>query len=198
MKKAIIIFVRNPQLGKVKTRLAATLGDEKALNIYKELLNHTKEITSQTTADKHVFYFDKIEKKDLWNAPGFFKCLQCNDELGGKMKNAFKELFDKGYEKVAIIGSDCLELTTAIIEEAFVLLKNTDAVIGPAKDGGYYLLAMKKLIRPIFENKQWSTDSVFRETINDLTENNFSFGCLPLLTDVDTEQDWNFSKKTVS
>ena len=198
MKEAIIIFVRNPQLGKVKTRLANTLGDEKALNIYKELLHHTKEITAQITADKYVFYFDKIEENDLWNVPGFFKCLQCNDELGGKMKNAFKELFDKGYEKVAIIGSDCLELTTAIIEEAFVLLKNTDAVIGPAKDGGYYLLAMKKLIRPIFENKQWSTDSVFRETINDLTENNFSFGCLPLLTDVDTEQDWNFSKKTVS
>lgn len=198
MKKAIIIFVRNPQLGKVKTRLATTLGDEKALNIYKELLNHTKEITSQTTADKHVFYFDKIEEKDLWNAPGFFKCLQCNDELGGKMKNAFKELFNMGYEKVAIIGSDCFELTTAIIEEAFALLKNKDVVIGPAKDGGYYLLGMKKLIEPVFENKQWSTESVFNETINDLTENSFSFASLPALTDVDTEEDWNYTKRILS
>lgn len=195
MKEAIIIFVRNLQLGKVKTRLANTLGDEKALAIYKELLYHTKEITAQITADKYVFYFDKIEENDLWNAPGFFKCRQCNDELGGKMKNAFKELFDKGYEKVAIIGSDCFELTTAIIGEAFALLKNNDTVIGPAKDGGYYLLGMKKLIEPVFENKQWSTDSVFSETINDLTKNNFSFASLPVLTDVDTEEDWNHTKK---
>lgn len=74
MKEAIIIFVRNLQLGKVKTRLATTLGDEKALTIYKELLHHTKEITAQIKADKYVFYFDKIEENDLWNAPGFFKC----------------------------------------------------------------------------------------------------------------------------
>ena len=114
------------------------------------------------------------------------------------MKNAFKELFDMGYEKVAIIGSDCFELTAAIIREAFALLKNKDAVIGPAKDGGYYLLGMKKMIEPVFENKQWSTDSVFRETINDLTENNFSFACLPVLTDVDTEEDWNYTKKILS
>ena len=198
MKEAIIIFVRNPQLGKIKTRLAATLGEEKALAIYKELLHHTKEITAQITADKYVFYFDKIEENDLWNAPGFFKSLQCNDELGDKMKNAFRKLFNEGYEKVAIIGSDCFELTTTIIGEAFALLKNNDAVIGPAKDGGYYLLGMKKMIEPVFENKQWSTDSVFRETINDLTENNFSFSCLPLLTDVDTEEDWNYTKKILS
>ena len=195
MKEAIIIFVRNPQLGKVKTRLAATLGDEKALNIYKELLQHTKEITAQTTADKYVFYFDKIEGNDLWNDEVFFKRLQSNDELGKKMENAFSELFDKGYEKVLIIGSDCLQLTTLIIEEAFILLNNNDAVIGPAKDGGYYLLGMKKLIGLIFKNKLWSTDTVFDETINDLKADNFSFACLPVLTDIDTEEDWNFSKK---
>lgn len=103
-----------------------------------------------------------------------------------------------GYEKVAIIGSDCFELTKAIIEEAFALLKNKDVVIGPAKDGGYYLLGMKKLIEPVFENKQWSTESVFNETINDLTENSFSFASLPVLTDVDTEEDWNYTKRILS
>lgn len=195
MKAAIIIFVRNPQLGKVKTRLAATLGDEKALAIYKELVQHTKEITAQTTADKYVYYVEEIIENDLWNTPGFVKKLQSNDDLGSKMKNAFKELFAIGYEKVIIIGSDCFELTTTIIEAALILLKNNDAVIGPAKDGGYYLLGMKKLIEPIFENKQWSTNTVFKETISDLKENNFSFACLPVLTDIDTEEDWYNSKK---
>lgn len=195
MKQAVIIFVRNPQMGKVKTRLAATVGDDKALAIYKELLQHTKEITAPITADKYVFYFNEISANDLWNVAGFFKRLQSNDELGKKMENAFSELFDKGYEKALIIGSDCLQLTTLIIEEAFILLNNNDAVIGPAKDGGYYLLGMKKLIGLIFKNKQWSTDTVFDETINDLKAGNFSFVCLPMLTDVDTEEDWNFSKK---
>lgn len=195
MNQAVIIFVRNPQLGKVKTRLAATLGEEKALAIYKELLLHTKEITNQITADKYVFYFDKIEGNDLWNDEVFFKRLQSNDELGRKMENAFSELFDTGYDEVLIIGSDCLQLTTLIIEEAFILLNDNDVVIGPAKDGGYYLLGMKKLIGLVFKNKQWSTDTVFHKTINDLKADNFSFACLPVLTDVDTEEDWNFSKK---
>ena len=195
MKQAVIIFVRNPQMGKVKTRLAATLGGEKALAIYKELLQHTKEITAPITADKYVFYFNEIAANDLWNDAGFFKRLQSNDELGRKMENAFGELFDKGYKKILIIGSDCLQLTTLIIEEAFILLNNNDAVIGPAKDGGYYLLGMKKLIGLVFENKQWSTDTVFDETIHDLKADNFSFACLPVLTDVDTEEVWNLSKK---
>jgi uncharacterized protein len=193
MKSAIIIFVRNPQPGKVKTRLAATLGDEKALQVYKELLLHTKQITTPVAADKYVYYFEEIATTDLWDASGFFKKLQCDDDLGGKMKHAFKELFAAGYEDVIIIGSDCFELTTAIIGEAFTLLKKNDAVIGPAKDGGYYLLGMKKLIEPVFENKQWSTDTVFGQTINDFTENNFSFVCLPVLTDIDTEADLNCS-----
>lgn len=195
MKQALIIFVRKPEFGKVKTRLAATAGNEKALSIYKELLQHTFEITSAIDADKFVFYFDKIEKTDLWNAKNFFKRVQPNDDLGGKMKAAFNELFKEGYEKLIIIGSDCFELTTEIIEDAFESLNQNDLVIGPANDGGYYLLGMKKMHGFIFENKQWSTETVYNETMLQLKKNNFSFFVLPTLTDVDTEEDWLVSKK---
>lgn len=190
MKNALIIFVRKPEKGKVKTRLAATVGVEKALEIYIELLTHTRAISSGVDAAKVVFYAHEIELDDLWNGQGFTKKLQGNYDLGGKMKEAFSTLFEMGFEKVLIIGSDCLELSTAIIEEAFEVLEKKEVVIGPAKDGGYYLLGLKKLLPGLFENKQWSTEHVFQQTIDDLQNENIDYHVLISLTDVDTEESW--------
>ena len=110
------------------------------------------------------------------------------------MKDAFAVLFKQGYEYVVIIGSDCFELSTVIIDEAFNVLKQKEVVIGPADDGGYYLLGMKTLLPFIFENKHWSTEHVFQQTISDLQKENISFGKLITLTDVDTEEDWMKTK----
>ena len=192
--KALIIFVRKPELGKVKTRLAATLGNEKALTVYVELIEHTRAISGPANADKFIFYADTIGENDIWGEPGFTKKLQVNDDLGGKMKDAFTVLFKQGYEHVVIIGSDCFELSTIIIDEAFKLLEQKEVVIGPAKDGGYYLLGMKTLLPFIFENKHWSTEHVFQQTISDLQKENISFAELVTLTDVDTEEDWMKTK----
>ena len=192
--KALIIFVRKPELGKVKTRLAATLGNEKALAVYVELIQHTRAIAVPANADKFIFYADSIEENDIWDEPGFTKKLQANDDLGGKMKDAFALLFKQGYEHVVIIGSDCFELSTVIIDEAFNMLKQKEVVIGPADDGGYYLLGMKTLLPFIFENKHWSTEHVFQQTISDLQKENTSFAELITLTDVDTEEDWMKTK----
>jgi uncharacterized protein len=194
MKNALIIFVRKPEAGKVKTRLAATLGDEKALDIYRQLLQHTFNVASETVADKFVFYAGEIESHDLWNAEGFYKRLQSDQDLGHKMKTAFEEIFREDYKKVVIIGSDCFELTADMIAEAFVALDKTDMVIGPANDGGYYLLGMKELRASLFENKQWSTESVFGDTVGDFKNYGLSFTTLALLTDVDTEEDWLATK----
>ena len=144
MKDAVIIFVRNPELGKVKTRLAATVGDEEALNIYSLLLNHTMQEAGKVAANKFVFYHQQITTDDIWNGNGFYKKLQTGESLGDKMKAAFDEIFKLGYNKIMIIGSDCLQLKSAIINAGFCLLDEEDTVIGPAKDGGYYLLGMKK------------------------------------------------------
>lgn len=195
MKNALIVFVRKPELGKVKTRLAATVGNDVALDIYKELLQHTFNIVKSTPVTKFIYYVNKIEKDDLWNAEGFVKRLQSDNDLGSKMKDAFSEVLNEGYKKAVIIGSDCMDLTTAIIVQAFDLLETKDTVIGPAKDGGYYLLGMKNLFSFIFKDKNWSTSSVYNDTVIDMEANGISFGVLPLLNDVDTEDDWLSSKK---
>lgn len=194
MKEAIIIFVRNPHLGKVKTRLAATIGDEEALDIYKQLLLHTMQEAGKSDADKFVFYHEQIESDDIWKQNGFKKKLQTGESLGDKMKAAFDEVFSLGYNRVIIIGSDCPQLSSKIINNGFRLLDEHDVVIGPASDGGYYLLGMKKNHGFLFDNKAWSTGSVFDESIKDMQQYHLSTGLLPVLTDVDTEADWIESK----
>jgi len=196
LKNAIIIFVRNPEAGKVKTRLAATVGNEQALLIYKSLLQHTFDISKCLDCIKFIYYADEIKSVDLWNNPGFEKKLQIEGDLGSKMKQAFKEVFADGYQKVLIIGSDCLQLTTAIIQYAFLLLDKCDVVLGPASDGGYYLAGMKKNHPRMFENKSWSTSTVYSSTLADLAEDNISVASLSVLTDVDTEEDWLASKNS--
>ena len=194
MNKAIIIFVRNPELGKVKTRLAATVGNDKALAIYNELLQHTFSTVKNIKADKFVFYHEVITDNDIWSEMGFIKKIQQNVQLGEKMKAAFQEVFSADYKNVLIIGSDCLQLNSKIIEDAFTMLEEKDTVIGPAKDGGYYLLGMNIMQNFIFENKKWSTASVFSDTLHDIEQHQLSVGLLPELLDVDTEEDWLQSK----
>ena len=135
-KKALIIFTRNPELGKCKTRLAATIGDESALEIYKYLLQHTAKLSEKVKADKYLFYSESIKREDIWDATIFNKKLQQGNDLGERMENAFTELFELGYEKVIIIGSDLLDLSSDDVNEAFDFLNENDTVIGPAKDGG--------------------------------------------------------------
>ncbi len=185
----LIIFYRNPDAGKVKTRLAATLGIDKALDIYRKLARHTRDVAKQTAFDKVVYYSDFIDRKDMWPNETFGKAAQLGDDLGERMKNAFTESFEKGYASVCIVGTDCFELTEQVINEAFAALRSADAVIGPARDGGYYLLGMNRLLPAVFENKHWSTESVFRETIRDLESLDLACTTLSELGDVDTEED---------
>ena len=187
MKSAIIIFVRNPVLGKVKTRIAAEIGDENALALYKYLLQHTKDITEGLPVTRFVFYADEIITNDLWN--GYEKCLQSGIDLGERMSNAFECLFEKGFTKLVIIGSDCFELDEQMITAAFFKLDEYEIVIGPATDGGYYLLGMQSPFKNLFENITWSSNSVFNETIKKINQHNLSVCLLPTLNDVDEAID---------
>ncbi|MCX2679931.1 TIGR04282 family arsenosugar biosynthesis glycosyltransferase [Galbibacter sp. EGI 63066] len=164
----LIIFTKNPELGKVKTRLAQSVGKEKALEIYKFLLNKTKQVTRNLPCDKAVYYSEEIIENDLWSPETFSKKLQKGDNLGQRMENAFFECFSEGYKKVIIIGSDLYDITPSHIETAFKKLEAHDAVIGPAADGGYYLLGLKQLFPKVFQQKKWSTDTVLRDTLEDL------------------------------
>ena len=185
----LIIFYRNPELGKVKTRLAATLGDSAALAIYLYMVAHTKSITENLPYDKAVFYSHHIDTEDGWDNAVFQKHLQSGIDLGERMFNAFRNGFQSGYRSICIVGTDCLELTADIIKDAFAKLQSNDTVIGPARDGGYYLLGMNTNHAELFQNKLWSTNTVYEDTLRNFKTIGLKFFELPVLTDVDEETD---------
>ncbi|WP_452227485.1 TIGR04282 family arsenosugar biosynthesis glycosyltransferase [Lacinutrix cladophorae] len=186
-KNLIITFTRNPELGKVKTRLAKTIGDQSALNIYTFLLEHTEKTIRNIDSDKAVYYSVSIREKDIWDNKIYQKHQQQGNDLGVRMQNAFKAGFAAGYKKIVIVGSDLFDLQPKHLNEAFKALDKNDAVIGPAEDGGYYLLGMKTILPSVFETKEWGTDTVFNNTIKDLQ--NFKTYHLEKLNDIDTFED---------
>lgn len=192
MDKALIIFVKNLQKGKVKTRLAKTTGDEKAFAIYRYLLRNTYHMAAQVNCDKYVFYADFIEEDDPLCNPAFHKRLQQDGDLGERMGYAFNRMFSEGYQQVAIIGSDNMEITPLIINHAFEQLHSSDLVIGPSKDGGYYLIGAHAFHSCLFKNIPWSTSAVLHHTVRICDHENISYTLLPELSDIDTEEDWKF------
>jgi rSAM/selenodomain-associated transferase 1 len=186
---ALIIFVKNPVPGKVKTRLAKTIGEHEAAAIYIQLLQHTNKITSTFDADKFIYYADFVNDNDLWNNYTYKKLLQVEGDLGHKMLDAFENSFLAGYKKVVIIGSDSIEIEKHHIQQAFEMLDNSDVVIGPAQDGGYYLLGLKQFHTFLFLNKSWSSSKLMQETLDDIEKHRLSYHLLPVLSDIDEEKD---------
>ena len=186
-KNLLLVFTRNPELGKVKTRLAKTVGNATALKIYIFLLKRTRDIAVKVAADKAVYYSVKVRENDIWDASIFQKHQQVGEDLGIRMLHAFKNGFKAGYEKVMIIGSDLYDLTAETIENAFIALENNEVVIGPAEDGGYYLLGMNSLEEKVFKNKDWGTETVRKDTLEDLKDKKVFL--LGELNDVDVFED---------
>ncbi|MFT4673610.1 MAG: rSAM/selenodomain-associated transferase 1 [Patiriisocius sp.] len=186
-KNALIIFTRNPELGKCKTRLAATVGDQNALAIYKFLLAHTVKITRNLSADIYVYYSEQIRDTDSWDNSIYRKKQQHGENLGIRMHNAFTEVFNMGYTRAIIIGSDMYDMTTQDIEHAFTAFDKNDFILGPAEDGGYYLLGMKTVKPSLFKNKIWGTETVLNKTLEDLKLE--KVGLLTEKNDVDYYED---------
>jgi len=186
-KNALIIFTRKPELGKVKTRLAKGVGDEKALEIYIYLLQHSAKIASKVSASKQVWYTNSVEQNDLWDDSIFEKYTQIEGDLGDKMKTAFKHSFENSFEKVVIIGTDLLNVATDDIESAYDQLDENDVVFGPAEDGGYYLLGMNQFIPELFENIEWSTENVLNQSIKQIPDQKFTL--LDEKNDIDYKED---------
>ncbi len=189
MKKTLLIFTKNVLYGQVKTRLAATVGNKKALAVYQQLLGYTAAITNDLSVEKIVFYSTYLDNKDVFNNNDYGKKVQFGNDLGERMQDAFNYAFEQGSTDVVIIGSDCFEITADIISNAFNCLKNHEVVIGPAMDGGYYLLAMKKLHAKLFKQINWSTNEVLATTCSICKAHNLSVYLLPELSDIDTAED---------
>ena len=186
-KDLLLIFTRNPELGKCKTRLAKTVGDETALDIYSFLLGHTVSVTQNLNAAKQVWYSEEIWEDDIWDDTFYDKKLQKGPDLGIRMANAFQEGFASGYERILIIGSDMFDLDQKDLENAFAQLKQNDFVIGPAEDGGYYLLGMKSFEANLFQDKSWGQASVLKDTLADLKGEKLAI--LEERNDVDVYED---------
>ncbi len=187
---ALIVFIKNPVLGRVKTRIAATAGEIQALQIYQKLLEITQKQCIHYLGTKYLFYNDFIDPLDAWDPNVFIKKLQSGNDLGLRMQHAFCEVFQQ-HSKVIIIGSDCPYLKTTHLEAASVLLDTYDCVIGPAKDGGYYLLGLNSLQARLFQDKNWSSATVLYESLLDLKQLNLSYKMLEVLEDIDTLESWN-------
>lgn len=185
---ALIIFIRNPELGKVKTRLAKDLGDQQALDIYKILLSYTRSVATSVDVTRYLFYHEEI-KEDQWSTNLFEKALQETGDLGTKMKSSFQHVLSK-HSKAIIIGSDCTQLTKEIINDAIAALDQDDIVIGPTHDGGYYLIGMKEVHDALFDDMTWSIASVYDETISRINQLQLTYFSLPRLSDIDHAEDW--------
>ena len=183
----LIIFTRNPELGKVKTRLAKEVGDQAALEIYEFLLEHTVSATKDLGFTREVHYSEEIQHNDIWDEDIYIKKQQIQGDLGEKMEHAFLSGFKNGYKNIIIIGSDLYDLNQEDIEEAFKALETFEYVLGPAEDGGYYLLGMNTFKPEIFKNKAWGTDTVLRDTLIDLK--NVQLQLLDERNDVDVYED---------
>lgn len=184
----LIIFVKNPIAGTVKTRIARTVGNEKAVEVYRHLVQYTQQVTRYGPWEKTVYYADFVNPDDGWN--GYDKAMQVGRDLGERMANAFQERFAAGAEKVVVIGSDCLTITENHLFTAFQLLDQADVVIGPATDGGYYLLGMRQLHKFLFENMPWSQPELRLLTEQAILQQGLTFNRLDELTDIDEWSDY--------
>jgi len=182
----LIVFVKNIILGKVKTRLAKTIGDVGAFNIYYELFSTTENASQKVHVDRHIYFSDVIIPSK-WE--GDKKFVQEGEDLGIRMRNAFEDGFKEGYENIILIGSDLPNISKEIIDSGFDTLQNNDVVFGPAEDGGYYLIGMSKMNASIFENKPWSQSELLTVTLAQLKEQQQSIGFIETLNDIDTFED---------
>jgi hypothetical protein len=185
-KKLIIIFVKNTNFGKVKTRLAKTVGHENAFTVYKALVEVTEKATANIKIDKRI-YFSETIIDEKW--PNEYKGVQNGVDLGERMSNAFRDGFNDGYENIILIGSDLPNISAEIIQGGFNALKSSDVVFGPAEDGGYYLVGMTKFYNFIFKNKAWSTSNLLEDTLTELKQKKIDVSLIETLNDIDTFED---------
>lgn len=183
----LIVFAKNPIKGQVKTRLAKTIGDDKALKVYRYLLGNIQQEIKALNLDIVIYYTHFIDHADDWQHDRLEKKLQIEGDLGEKMGHAFQQGFAQGYQQIIGIGTDIYDLKAADIQVGFDRLATNDFCFGPANDGGYYLIGMTSYFPRIFKDKSWSTASVLKKTLQELTTENVAL--LSEKTDIDTYED---------
>jgi len=192
-KNCILFFVKYPLAGRVKTRLAEQLGQTLAARLYESFVADILISLEKLDVNFRILFDPPHDQTQFvrWLGDKYTYLPQTGNDLGGKMKNAFEQAFNQGCKKVVIIGSDSPDMPTGFIENAFKGLCENDVVIGPSTDGGYYLIAFSKdrFVPQVFEGIEWSTSSVFDETVKILENCGKTTYILPKWYDVDTKKD---------
>lgn len=195
----LILFTKPPIKGKVKTRIAKQTDDEFALTLHTFLLNRTFQTIKQINVHKTIF----LAYPDINNAisEDFFGIkIQQGTDIGERMNHAFEESYKAGFNKTILIGSDVPEISEDIIYSAFHSLDTNDVCIGPAEDGGYYLIGMKNPCPNLFKDILWGTEKVFQQTVEVLETKNLSYSVLETKKDIDTLADarhYSFYKEII-
>ena len=190
----LIVFTRYPEPGTTKTRLAKFLGNNEAAAVQKKLTEHTmlqvRKLMQLCPVSVCVYFNGGSRRKiEQWLGPDFRYREQGRGDLGKRMAHAFAEAFLQQYKRTVIIGTDCPHLNVAHMEQAFAALRRKDLVLGPATDGGYYLIGLSRNEKSLFENISWGTDSVLAETLNIAAEKGLAAELLEALSDVDRPED---------
>lgn len=191
-KNALLLFIKAPILGKVKTRLQPQLTQKQSLRLYKAFVEDLMcRLKYSTLFDLHIFFYpeNSLSMINNWLEGDYHFHSQIGKNLGQKMSNAFEWAFDNNYEKAILIGSDIPTLTTLKIEKAYGKLDQHDLVIGPSEDGGYYLIGMKKYLPQLFRNIPWSTNIVLDNTLKRANVDNLLSFQLPHENDIDFFED---------
>jgi len=191
--RRILLFVKAPLLGRVKTRLSKVVGRHEAANLYKCFVSDTIAVLQQTDFAWRVCYHPPQAANQMieWLGPSFTYMPQHGNNLGARMADAFNTVFSEGIRSALIIGSDLPDLSTAIINEAFTSIETTASVIGPALDGGYYLIGFNNnsFLPAAFEDIPWGTEDVYAKTLNIFQNHKVGYHPLPVCRDIDDYQD---------
>jgi rSAM/selenodomain-associated transferase 1 len=185
----LMVFAKNPVRGKVKTRLAEETGIETALNIYRDLYEMTFAVTADANWETQAWFEGGIPGDFHLQHPGVEVHFQPAGDLGEKMNSAFEKNFRKGYGKIIVIGTDCPGVSSFVINDAFSMLDHSEVVIGPAKDGGYYLLGLRIGFQEIFTGMPWSSENLLFKTLEAIRRKGKTFFLLSSLSDIDTLKD---------
>jgi uncharacterized protein len=191
--RCILLFVKSPVKGQVKTRLAAEIGEEFAVTLYKCFVEDVLGLVKDVGVPLRLLFDPPDAEADFrdWLGEQDFFRPQAGDDIGEKMKNGFESAFEEGFSKVVAIGSDLPDLPCDFLRRTFTQLQSHDAVLGPSSDGGYYLIGFSReaFLPEAFENIAWSRDGVFEQTIRILRQWARSTFLLPVWHDVDTAAD---------
>lgn len=199
MKERLIIFTRYPEPGKTKTRLIPVLGEEGAATLQRQMTESTlaevKKVSRFYPSSMEVHFAGGNEQlMQDWLGSSIIYRRQTEGDIGCRMASAFQESFEAGIDSIVLIGIDCPDLNAQLMVQAFQALDRHDLVLGPARDGGYYLIGLRRLVPELFIGISWSTNEVLQQTQNIIQRLELAVAYLPLLSDIDRPEDlslWN-------